>query len=147
MSVSFKSFDEFRPLNLNLSDKNMSLKNHSIRTAQGMSYNDYNFLDQVNDFKVKNFTNNMLTDEKEINQIIEFKSLSDLLAYPLDINSKLAFSGTSTASATNFLTFDPNNSKTDSDVSLLADGNQNNVFILDFVDQSRVMVKTKMDRL
>ena len=40
MSVSFKSFDEFRPLNLNLSDKNMSLKNHSIRTAQGMSYND-----------------------------------------------------------------------------------------------------------
>tara|TARA_R110000850_G_scaffold56028_4_gene132248 strand:- start:2568 stop:6248 length:3681 start_codon:yes stop_codon:yes gene_type:complete len=143
MSVSFKSFDEFRPLNLNLSDNNMSLKNHSIRTAQGMSYNDYNFLDQVNDFKVKNFTNNMLTDEKEINQIIKFKSLSDLLAYPLDINSKLAFSGTSTASATNFLTFDPNNSKTDSDVSLLADGNQNNVFILDFVDQSRVMVKTK----
>ena len=79
MSVSFKSFDEFRPLNLNLSDNNMSLKNHSIRTAQGMSYNDYNFLDQVNDFKVKNFTNNMLTDEKEINQIIKFKSLSKFI--------------------------------------------------------------------
>ena len=133
MSISFKSFDEFRPLKLNLSDKNMSLKSHGVKTEQGIGYNDYNFLDNLNDFKVKNYTNNMLTDEKEINQMIEFKSLKDILAYPLDINSKLAFSGTSNASATNFLTYAPNNTNEDCDITLLGDGNQNNIFILDFL--------------
>ena len=143
MSISFKSFDEFRPVKLNLSDKNMSLKSHEIKTEQGIGYNDYNFLDNLNDFKVKNYTNNMLTDEKEINQMIEFKSLKDVLAYPLDINSKLAFSGTSNASATNFLTYTPNNTNEDCDISLLSDGNQNNIFILDFLSESKISIKVK----
>ena len=101
------------------------------------------FFDNLNDFKVKNYTNNMLTDEKEINQMIEFKSLKDILAYPLDINSKLAFSGTSNASATNFLTYTPNNTNEDCDISLLSDSNQNNIFILDFLSESKISIKVK----
>ncbi len=100
MAVIKKTFEDFKSLNLFLDDNNISLKNNTYTTAQGINLKRYNLLDNVNDYKTKNYTQNLLTERKEINEFLDFDSKN--VFSNIDINTKLAFSGLSPASAANF---------------------------------------------
>ena len=143
MAIAIKTFDEFRALNLSVDDNNLILKNDSFTTAQGLRLNSYDLFKNSNDNKVKNFTSNILTEKKEINQFLRFKSLETLYDYPIDLNSKLAFSGLSPASANNFLTIERNNSSLDSNVLFLTDSDVNNTFIVDFLSDEKVTIRVE----
>ena len=139
MAVNKKTFEDFKSLNLLLDDNNTSLKYNKFSTAQGIPLKQYRLLDEINDFKTKNYTQNILTNRYEVNEFIDFKSQS--LYDSLDINTKLVFSGLSPASASNFLSFSSNNSEGDSTVSFVTRSDVNTNFILDIKDDVNCVIK------
>ena len=139
MAVNKKTFEDFKSLNLFLDDNNTSLKYNKFTTAQGIDLKQYDLLDDINDFKTKNYTQNILTNRYEVNDFIDFKSQS--LFNNIDINTKLIFSGLSPASAANYLSFSSNQSESDSTVSFVSRSNVNTNFILDFKDDENCVIK------
>ena len=142
MAVSLKTFNDFRSLNLLLEDSDLSLKENIYLTQQGLPINNYLFNDDINDLKTKNYTTNTLTSNKKINDFLTFKSLSTY--EDIDIVSKLAFSGNSTASASNFLLFDSNSTNSKSGNKLGNINDDNNNFIIDFTE-GKVKIKIEDD--
>ena len=89
MPVDKKTFSKIQNLELSLDDSNNTLKHDSFNTIQGLPLISYNVYKKFNDIKVKNYTNNILTERKEINEIMSFKSDNEYKNK--DLSSKIAF--------------------------------------------------------
>lgn len=139
MPVNKKDYSSFKSLNLNLNDENIALKGNIFITAQGLELNNYFFNEQINDFKVKNYSSNLLTQKNEINEVFEFKSNEKY--NNIDINTKLVFSALSPASASNFLSFLGNKSINDSNIAFGSLDENNTNFILDFLNEFECNIK------
>ena len=100
MPVQQKTFSKIQNLELSLDDSNTTLKGQSFKTTQGIPLISYEMFKKFNDVKIKNYTSNLLSERKEINELVNFKS-NDRLKNK-DRSSKLAFSGTTPGSAVNF---------------------------------------------
>ena len=140
MPVQQKTFSKIQNLELSLDDSNNTLKGQSFNTSQGIPLISYEVFKKFNDLKVKNYTSNILSDRKEINEILNFKSNNRLKNK--DRSSKLAFSGTSAGSAVNFLSFESNESLIDSAVKFGDVNDTNNGFIIDFLNDNECIIKT-----
>lgn len=140
MPVQQKTFSKIQNLELSLDDSNNTLKGESFKTSQGIPLISYEMFKKFNDVKIKNYTSNLLSERKEINEVINFKSTDRLKNK--DISSKLAFSGTSSGSAVNFLSFESNESLADSSVKFGDVNDVNNGFIIDFLNDNECTIKT-----
>lgn len=140
MPVDKKTFSKIQNLELSLDDSNNTLKHDSFNTIQGLPLISYNVYKKFNDIKVKNYTNNILTERKEINEIMSFKSDNEYKNK--DLSSKIAFSGSTAASATNFLSFEPNFTISDSIIKFADINDDNNAFIIDFINDETCLIKT-----
>jgi len=142
MAIEHKVFSNLSDLNLSAYDTSLELKKAKYQTIQGLSIDDYNVFNNYNDVKGKNYSINILTDALKEDSFL--KPFDKELDRP-PTTTKIIFRGSSTLSATSFLNHDFTSIDEDSEISLGADPNSNNVFTITFIDDFSCTINANMD--
>ena len=87
MAVEIKSYNKFVPVNLADKHNKLEFKCKDILTVQGLNLKNYNILSDTVDSLTKNYTYNNLSQDKNINDVAEYKKQP----FIQDLNTKLGF--------------------------------------------------------
>jgi hypothetical protein len=140
MPVNKKSFKTLEPIFFETIDKDTELVKNTFSTSQGLTLNKYKFFENLNDFKVKNYSVNVLTDEIDFNDFFKY-DLNKNFNF-LDYNTTLAFNGLDTLSAASYLSFSRIGNFGDSDIYFdYLDNGEDQFFLLDFIDDKFCTIK------
>lgn len=140
MPVNKKSFKNLEPIFFETVDKDTELVKNTFSTSQGMVLNKYKFFENLNDFKVKNFSVNVLTDEIDFNDFFIY-DLNKRFKF-LDYNTTLPFNAFNSLSSSSFLNFDRKGNFDNSDIYFdFSDNGDNQFFLLDFIDDNFCTIK------
>jgi len=103
MPINKKSFKTLEPIFFETPDKDTEMVKETFSTSQGLTLNKYKLFENLNDFKVKNFSVNVLTDEVDYNDFYKY-DLGKNFQF-LDYNTSIAFNALNDLSASSFLSF------------------------------------------
>jgi len=139
MPATKKTFDLVEPIFYDLANEDNKLVYNEFNTAQGMDLVSYSIFKNINDKKIKNNTVNILTEEKNLNEVINFDSDNNLTK--IDLNSYLFLDGKNINPSSRAVTTTQNSSAAGTPTSLsnYTSGIGQN-FNIDFVDDSYVQI-------
>ena len=106
MSIQHKSYSELYEISLSAKETALQLNNTKFETQQGLKLNEYEIFKNIYDVKNKNYSVNLITDNKKIeNFLTPFEKETE--KYP--ISTRLAFfGGFETLSGAQVLEYTPN---------------------------------------
>mgnify|MGYP003109177010 CR=1 FL=1 len=143
MSIQHKSYSELYEISLSAKETALQLNNKKFETQQGLKLNEYEIFKNIYDVKNKNYSVNLLTDNKKINSFLTpFNKETQRYA----INSRIAFfGGSQSLSASQVLEYIPNSKVEVSPIGLTNLSFINNNFTINFIDDEVCTVKANMD--
>ncbi len=142
MAIVKKVFNDLFDLNLSAYDVGLELKREKYQTLQGLAVDEYNFLEDFNDIKSKNYSVNILSNLlKEDNFLKPF----DKELFKPNNSTKIIFRGNSTLSASSFLSYNFTGIEEDSSIFLSDNSESFNSFTIDFVDDISCKIFTNLD--
>lgn len=87
MAVEIKSYNMFVPVDLADKHSKLEFKHEDVISVQGLKLKNYNILSDTADSLTKNYTYNNLSQDKNINDVAEYKKQP----FIQDLNTKLGF--------------------------------------------------------
>ena len=143
MSIQHKSYSELYEISLSAKETALQLNNTKFETQQGLKLNEYEIFKNIYDVKNKNYSVNLLTDNKKIeNFLTPFEKETE--KYP--ISTRLAFfGGFETLSGAQVLEYTPNSKVEVSPLGITNLSLINNNFTINFIDDEVCTVKANMD--
>jgi hypothetical protein len=142
MAIVKKVFKDLFDLNLSAYDVGLELKQEKYQTLQGLSVDEYNFLEDFNDIKSKNYSVNVLTNLLKEDSFL--KPLDKEIFTPNN-NTNIVFRGNSNLSASNFLSYDFSELGEDSKIFLGDNTESYKSFTINFIDDLSCEIFTNMN--